>query len=46
MRRTANILQLAGATAFAAAGFTINTTTGLVATAIALVATGYVVERS
>jgi hypothetical protein len=46
MRRVANIIQLAGAAAFALAGFTINETVGLVSTAVALVATGYVMERS
>lgn len=46
MRRVANIVQLAGAAVFAAAGFTINETVGLIFTAAALVATGYVMERS
>jgi len=46
MRRVANVVQLAGAAVFTVAGFTINETVGLLCASVALVACGYVMERS
>jgi hypothetical protein len=45
-QRVADIVQLAAAPVFALAGFTVNVTVGLVATSVALVVVGVVVERS
>jgi hypothetical protein len=45
-QRVADIVQLAAAPVFAVAGFTVNTTVGLVATSIALVVVGVTLERS
>jgi hypothetical protein len=44
-QRVGNIVQLVAAPMFALAGFTVNTTYGLVATSIALVV-GVTLERS